>query len=407
MAISSSHIVNKLQQYRQEMKDELSSILHYWQEHTMDETNGGFWGKINNQNIPDVYAPKGVVLNARILWTFSAAYSFTQNKEHLQIAERAFFYLLTYFKDPEYGGVYWSVDYKGTRLENRKQIYGLSFVMYGMSEFYSATQNEAALRFAKELFITIEQHSFDAKQNGYFEAFARDWKSLNDLRLSLKDANASKTANTHLHIVEAYANLYKIWQNQTLKEKIENLLFLFDEYFINKQTNHLTLFFDDEWNEQPDVISYGHDIEAAWLLLQCAETIDNEQWILVYQQHAKSLADAASEGLNKDGGMWYEYEIQHKKIIKQKHWWPQAEAMIGYLNAYQITGDEKYLQHSLNGWKFVQKQILDTHNGEWFWGVDEAYQIMPNEDKAGFWKCPYHNARACMEVIKRIDKQNL
>ena len=399
-----ANLTNILSSYRQDMKEELNAILHYWQQHTMDENNGGFWGKINNQNIPDVYAPKGVVLNARILWTFSAAFIFTQKKEHLQIADRAFYYLLSHFRDAEYGGFYWSVDYKGSRLQTRKQIYGLSFVLYGMSEYYSASKNEVALGFAQELFDAIEQHSFDKDWNGYFEAFARDWKPEQDLRLSPKDANWSKTANTHLHIVEAYTNLYKIGQNQKVKERIENLLFLFDKYFINKQTHHLTLFFDDDWNEQPDVVSYGHDIEAAWLLLQCAEVIDSKHWIPVYQHHSKALADAASEGLDSDGGMWYEYDVQHNKIIKQKHWWVQAEAMIGYLNAYQITGDEKYLQHSISAWKFVQNQIVDKQNGEWFWGVDEEHQIMPDEDKAGFWKCPYHNSRACMEVMKRIEK---
>ncbi len=396
-------VTTLLSNYQQDLKEELSSILHYWQHHTIDKINGGFWGKINNQNIPDVYAPKGVVLNARILWSFAAAYNFTQNQTYLQTAERAFYYLLSHFRDLEHGGVYWSVDYKGSRLEDRKQIYGLSFVIYGMSEYYMASKNEAALGFAKELFYTIEQHSFDENRNGYYEAFARNWKPLQDLRLSPKDANASKTANTHLHIVEAYANLYKIGQNQTVKERIENLLFLFDNHFINKQTNHLLLFFDDDWNEQPDVVSYGHDIEAAWLLLQCAETIENKHWISVYQQHAKALTAAASEGLDKDGGMWYEYDLKHQKLIKQKHWWVQAEAMIDYINAYQITGDENHLQHSINAWKFVQKQILDKQNGEWFWGVDEAYQVMQGEDKAGFWKCPYHNSRACMEVIRRID----
>ncbi len=384
------------------MKVELSSILSYWQQYTTDTVNGGFYGKINNNNVPDITAAKGVVLHARILWTFAAAYNINRNKEHLAIAARAFQYLTTCFKDKEYGGVYWSVTAQGEMLESRKQIYGLAFTIYGAGEYYAATHNEEALRFAKELYNTIEQYSFDSTYNGYFEAFARDWRPAQDLRLSAKDANASKTMNTHLHIVEAYANLYKVWKDEALKERIENLLYLFDKYFIDKQTGHLALFFDAEWNEQPDVISYGHDIEAAWLLQQCAVITGSEHWITVYRQHAQTIADAASEGLDKDGGLWYEYEPAHKGLIRQKHWWPQAEAMIGYFNAWQLTGKDAYLQHSINAWKFTQQYLLDTTNGEWFWGVDDAYNIMRDEDKAGFWKCPYHNARACMEVIKRI-----
>ena len=403
MAMSSSQISQLLQQYQQEMKAELSSILQYWQQYAMDEINGGFWGKISNDNIADKTAAKGVVLNARILWTFSAAYSFTNNGDYLQTAVRAYDYINHYFRDKQFGGVYWSVDYKGKKLDARKQMYGLAFTLYGMCEYYSAIKSEDALPFAKELYQTIEQYSFDKMNNGYVEAFTEDWKAVQDLRLSLKDANGSKTANTHLHIIEAYANLYKVWQDEVLKKRIENLLYLFDSYFISKQNKHLILFFDDNWNEQPDVISYGHDIEAAWLLLQCAETIDNKHWIKTYRQYAQTIAKSASEGLDADGGLWYELDVQYNHLIKQKHWWPQAEAMIGYLNAYQITKNETYLQQSFNAWRFTQNHLLDKQNGEWFWGVDAAYNIMPNEDKAGFWKCPYHNARACLEVIKRID----
>lgn len=385
------------------MKAELDAILQYWQQHTIDNINGGFYGKVNNENIADENAAKGVVLHARILWTFSAACKMTGNKSHLQIAERAFDYLLSFFRDHEYGGVYWSVTDKGKMEESRKQMYGLAFTMYGISEYHTASQNEEALAFAKDLFAILEEYSFDNENNGYYEALTRNWQPLNDVRLSLKDANAGKTANTHLHIIEAYTNLYKVWEEGELKQKIENLLYLFDNYFISKETNHFVLFFNDEWKEQPDVISYGHDIEAAWLLLQCAEIIQSKEWIPVYRKHAKAIADAASEGLDADGGLWYEYDPQHNHLIKQKHWWPQAEAMIGFLNAYQLSGKESDLEKSLRAWRFTQNYILDKENGEWFWGVDETYKVMPGEDKAGFWKCPYHNARACMEVIKRID----
>ena len=403
--ISANDINTSLLSYRQEMQAELNAILQYWQQHTIDNVNGGFKGKVNNENIADEKAAKGVVLHARILWTFSAACIITHDESHLQTAQRAFDYLLSFFRDDEYGGVYWSVNYKGEAGENRKQIYGLAFTMYGMSEYYLASQNEEALSFAKNLFATIEQYSFDKENNGYYEAFARNWQPLDDVRLSSKDANAGKTMNTHLHIIEAYANLYKVWPDETLKQKIENLLYLFTEYFIDKRTYHLALFFDNEWNEQPDVISYGHDIEASWLLLQCADMVGNEEWISIYKKHAESIAEAASEGLDTDGGLWYEYEPKADHLIKQKHWWPQAEAMIGFLNAYEVSGKESYLEKSLAAWLFTQNYLLDKENGEWFWGVDDMYKVMPNEDKAGFWKCPYHNARACMEVMKRLQNK--
>lgn len=402
--ISATNTHNILLSYQQEMKTELYAILQYWQQHAIDNSNGGFWGKISNENITDEKAAKGAVLHARILWTFSAAYKITGDKSHLQTAHRAFNFIFSFFRDDEYGGVFWSVNSKGERLDSRKQFYGLAFTLYGMSEYYSATKNEAALAFSKHLFECIERYSFDEKNNGYYEALSRDWKPIADLRLSAKDVNTSKTMNTHLHIIEAYANLYKIWQDERLKKQIENLLYLFDEYFIDKQTHHFTLFFDDVWKEKPDVISYGHDIEASWLLLQCAQIIDNREWKSVYQKHAKAIADATLEGLDSDGGLWYEYDSKHNQLIKQKHWWPQAEAMIGFLNAYQVSGNELYLNKSLKTWLFTQTYILDKKNGEWFWGIDDAHKVMANEDKAGFWKCPYHNARACMEVMKRIDE---
>ncbi len=392
-----------LKVYTDELTTELSAILSYWKQHAVDETNGGFWGKVNNLNVHDDTADKGVVLTARILWTFSAAFQLTGETADLGMAERAFHYLDQHFRDNLYGGVYWSVNAKGTMRDSRKQIYGLAFAIYGLSEYYAASGNREALTFAKDLYQTIEQHSFDVENNGYYEAFARNWQPLQDLRLSAKDANASKTMNTHLHIIEAYSNLYKVWKNEELKQKIANLLALFHEHFIHKDSGHLALFFSDAWLQQPDVISYGHDIEAAWLLLQCAETTGSQHWIPVYRQYAISIASAASEGIDTDGGMWYEYDPARQQLIKEKHWWVQAEAMIGFMNAWQISGDEKYLRQSLRAWQFIKQHILDKENGEWFWGVDEHYQIMPGEDKAGFWKCPYHNARACMELISRTD----
>lgn len=393
----------KLQIFQQELKEELHNILEYWMQHAIDKKHGGFYGSIDNNNQPVSGAKKGIVLNARILWTFSAAYRLVNEKFLLTIADRAFDYITKKFIDRRYGGVYWSVDEKGNMPEGRKQIYGLAFCIYGISEYAAATNKKDVLDYAIQLYNLIEKYSFDPVCNGYLEAFSGEWGPLDDLRLSAKDANEKKTMNTHLHIIEAYAALYKVWPNENLKQRIENLLAVIDQYFINHETHHLRLFFNEQWNERADVISYGHDIEAGWLLLQCAEIISSENRVKMYQQHAVDLANAAMRGLDKDGGLWYEYEQNSKHLVKEKHWWPQAEAMIGFFNAYQLTKDETYLKHAVKSWNFIKSHLLDKMNGEWFWGVNKDYSIMQKQDKAGFWKCPYHNARACMEVIARIE----
>lgn len=392
----------QLAQYKTELEKELEQILHYWMSCTVDEENGGFIGRIGHDETIDSTAPKGSVLNSRILWSFSAAYNLTKKEQYLQIAERAFDYLVQHFFDKEFGGVYWTVDSTGAPLDTKKQIYALSFAIYGLSEYYRASGNEKAKALSIELYNDIVAHSYDQIHGGYIEALARDWKEMGDLRLSAKDANERKSMNTHLHVLEGFANLYRIWPNEGLKEKIKELILLFLNYFISTKSNHLILFFDDEWNPKSNTTSYGHDIEAAWLIQEAAELIQDKKLIEEVKKRSVLVADAAAKGLDKDGGLWYEYDADANHLVKQKHWWPQAEAMVGFFNTWQITGDEKYLDQSLRSWDFTKQYIRDRNNNEWVWGVYEDYSFMREEDKVGLWKCPYHNSRACIEIINRI-----
>lgn len=393
-----------LNAYRQELAAELDSILQFWMTCSPDEARGGFYGSVNHNNNSNATAAKGLVLNARILWTFSAAFNFTHEKKYLATAERAFRYLSDYFTDKEYGGMYWSVEADGYPLDTRKQVYGMAFYLYGLSEYFQAAGDPRLLQEAIQIFRLIEEKSFDAEQKGYYEAFARDWCHLPDMRLSEKDANEKKTMNTHLHVIEAYTNLYRYWPDALLRERIMQLLEVFEEHMIDRNTGHLLLFFDEEWNLRPDVVSYGHDIEAAWLLQHCAEIIGHISWQEKMKAHSLRITDAAIEGLDTDGGLWYEYNPLSQQLIKEKHWWPQAEAMVGFANAWQISGQEKYLQLSVNSWHFIKKYLRDNNKGEWVWGVTADYTVMDDKDKAGFWKCPYHNSRACMEMITRLQR---
>jgi len=392
-----------LRTYRKEMQQELENILEYWMNFAIDTQNGGFVGKVDHDNKIHAEAPKGSVLNCRILWTFSAAYQLTKKEQYLKVAERAFYYLTEYLIDKVYGGIYWTVTHKGQPLDTKKQIYALSFAVYGLSEFYHVSKNEKALELAKDIYGAIVKYSYDEKNGGYIEALTRQWKEINDLRLSAKDANEKKSMNTHLHVLEAFVNLYRVSPNELLKAQVKELIQVFADHIISKQSNHLVLFFDDEWNQRSNIVSYGHDIEAAWLIQEAVETTKDQPLWNVIKHRLLALVQAAAEGLDGDGGLWYEYDPSQNHLIKQKHSWPQAEAMIGFFNAWQNTSDEKYLNQSLKSWEFVKKHIHDKDGGEWYWGVYEDYSPMKKEDKVGVWKCPYHNSRACIEIINRIN----
>ena len=385
-----------------EMEKELHNILQYWQRFSVDYNHGGFVGRIDQDNQVHPTDPKGSVLNARILWSFSAAWQHTKNPDHLALASRAFEYIRTFLTDPESGGLYWSVDYQGTMLDGRKQIYAQAFGIYGMSEYYRVTKDERALELALHWCRLIEKFSRDTLRGGYIDAFARDWSYLGDKRLSAKDENASKTMNTHLHIVEAYANLYEVWPSQNLKTAIIHLLELFDEKIINRSNHHLGLFFTDDWEMDTGIISYGHDIEAGWLLQSCAESIHETASIQTARRNAERITVAAMEGLDEDGGLWYEFNTKTGEKIFEKHWWPQAEALIGFCNAYQLTGNPLCKKALINNWHFIQNHILDTRQGEWLWGVGRYGKKMAGQDKVGIWKCPYHNSRACLQLVKRL-----
>ncbi len=395
-------VSNQLNAYALALKTELQNILNYWMEFTPDKVNGGFVGKIDHDNRVDLLAPKGSVLNARILWSFSAAYNLNPLDEYLDTADRAYRYIADHFLDHDYGGVYWTVDAEGTPLDTKKQVYAVAFTIYAFSEYFIATGNEVVKDHAIALYRDLIKYSFDAGRGGYLEAFDRIWAPMDDLRLSDKDANEKKTMNTHLHVLEAFTTLYRIWPDEDLKNKITGLLNDFTGHLIDVETSHLILFFDEQWNPKSNLVSYGHDIEASWLLLEAAEAIGDEALTEAIKEIAVKMAEASLAGIDTDGALWYEYNPSSAHIIKEKHWWVQAEAMVGFFNAAQLSDDRRFLEASMGSWQFVKNRILDVNHGEWFWGIGEDDRVMINEDKAGLWKCPYHNSRACMEIIKRI-----
>ena len=385
-----------------QMQDVLTdNILRFWQQ-LQDNEQGGFYGRMTGKGDLIKEADKGAILTARILWTFSAAYRVLRKEAYLQLATHAKRFLIDRFYDKEFGGIYWSLNHKGEPVDTKKQIYALGFAIYGLSEYARATGDEEALNYAISLFNSIEEHSFDTEKNGYFEAFTRQWEEIADMRLSEKDQNERKTMNTHLHILEPYTNLYRVWKDKRLEKQLRNLILLFIEKILNRQSGHLELFFDDDWNSKYRMLSYGHDIEASWLIHEAAIELGDEALLKRVEPLVKHIAHAADEGLNSDGSLIYETIIDKHHTDRDLHWWVQAENIVGHLNLYQYFSDEEALKKAINCWEFVKNHLIDYTNGEWHWSIREDGTVNLDDDKAGFWKCPYHNGRMCLETIERF-----
>lgn len=382
------------------MAIELQHILDYWSKNSIDQINDGFIGERTQLNEIVPNASKGIILNSRILWSFSAASNHYKTDKYKAICERSYDYLETFFKDEIHGGVYWELNIEGTPTNKRKQVYAQAFMIYALSEYYLFSNNKDALDWAIEIYNLIEEYANDQKNKGYIEAFNENWSPIEDMRLSDKDTNVAKTMNTHLHVLEAYTNLYKVYKNKSLKKNLEDLIQLFFHKFLTSK-NHLNLFFDEEWNLKSNIVSYGHDIETAWLLIEAAKVIKNDELLSKTKKTAVLIAETfIKEGVDIDGGVYNEYNPTANKLDGDKHWWPQAEALVGLHYAYTITKDEKFLTVSTEILDFIKQHIVDYTNGEWFWRVDKNQKLYTTDYKMGMWKAPYHNSRACMILSK-------
>lgn len=390
--------------FSKSLKTELTeNILPFWMDNMLDP-RGGFYGRMDGRCTLEADAPKGAILNARILWTFASAYRVIGDPKYLETAVRAKEYILEHFVDKEFGGAYWSLNADGSVCDSKKQFYAIAFIVYGMSELYRASGDQQALDCAIELYKSIEEHSRDLQKAGYIEACTRDWQPIEDMRLSEKDRNDAKTMNTHLHILEGYTSLYRVWKDEGLGKALEDLIVVFLER-IDQPDGHLGLFFDEDWNLTSKMFSYGHDIEASWLLCEAAEVLGNEQLLQRVKAESTKMANAAADGFTDLGGMIYEYDPESGHADNDRHWWVQAESVVGFYNQFQLSGEEMWRERSILSWAFIHKYIV-APNGEWYWSAvpvgTNDFRSNTTDDRAGFWKCPYHNGRMCMEIIERV-----
>lgn len=416
---------------KREMQDVLeNNILRFWLDQMMDYEHGGFYGRMAHDGELHPEAEKGAILNARILWAFSAAFRVLKHPEYLEAATRAKDYIIEHFIDQEYGGVYWSVDCEGNPLDTKKQFYAIGFMIYGLTEYARSTGDREALDYALDLYDCIEEHAFDREHNGYIEACTREWGRIEDMRLSDLDANYPKSQNTHLHIIEPYTNLLRCLKEaqaqescdyvsaigsvlpvgisvppQTISEvegALRNLVDIFTEKILNKETNHLDLFFGMDWTRGAGHLeSYGHDIECSWLLHEAALVLGDQQVLNKVEPIVQAVAQASAKGLRPDGSLIHEANLDTGYVDDDLHWWVQAENVVGWYNIWQHFGDEEALNRAEKCWHYIKKQLIDYEHGEWYWSRHANGLLNTKDDKAGFWKCPYHNSRMCLEIIER------
>ena len=390
----------KLDLLRSELERELiERILPFWMTRVVDERNGGFLGYIDGSGVSRPDAPKGGVVNARILWTFSAAHRVIGDAAYRATADRALDYFRSRFIDTVYGGVRWMLDAHGKPTDERKYVYAQAFGIYALAEHHRATGDRQSLEHAIELYRLVERHAYDGRHGGYHEAFNREWELLEDVRLSEEDAAEPKSINTHLHVLEAYSNLYRVWPDTQLRQRLAMLVALFTGTIIPPDSGHVVSFFDNDWTPKSTVVSYGHDIEASWLLLEAAGVLgDNRLRERALRVALRVAATTLTEGLDPIGGV---YISGGPGADTDKEWWPQAEAIVGFVNAYQAGGRPEFLDAAATTWDFTKRHLLDMKNGEWHRRVSRDGAVRPGHEKVGPWKCPYHTSRACLEVMER------
>jgi len=396
-----SHFVGLQLEFRQE----LIAIADWWLNHTIDTEHGGFYGEVSADNTPVKNANKGIILNSRILWFFSEAAFEVDDLEYRKAAKRAYDFIVAFFFDKEHGGVYWELDAQGVAINTKKQVYAQAFTIYALNAYYKLTQDEQALARALDCFELLESKAIDCEHEGYLEAFTRTWNKLDDFRLSEKDLNFPKSQNTHLHILEAYTTLNQIHPTPSISAALRYNIELFDKYIIDKNTFHLRMFMDNDWKDFSPGYTYGHDIEASWLIAKGLESLnDDDLTRSLLPTIIKIVETTLTEGLGAYGQIIESYNFENKTKVQDSVWWVQAEALVGFLFAYSELKESKYLTAAENIWTFIRRYQIDKVNGEWFWFSNLDKPTTNPFYKVGFWKCPYHNGRAMIEATRYLNK---
>jgi mannobiose 2-epimerase len=380
---------------KKEIVDDLTNnVLAFWCKYA-PSPDGGFYGVLRYDGTPRENAPKGGILNARLLWTFSSAYRVLGDEKYRELADRAQRYFISNFIDKRYGGTYLSLKADGTPLDSTKMTYQNAFAIYGLAEHYRATGNLESLLAAIDIYRTLVAEAYDPVNGGFIEEYTRNW--------TMTPYPYPKTMNTNLHVLEALTGLYRVWRDPGLREIFKSEIDVMANKVLNRRTWHEQLYMSMDWKNLQEVDSYGHDIEFSWLLYEAAEVLDDEAVLADVANVAVQVADVQmKEGFDKHGGLMYEKSPENLRDTLE--WWPQAESVTGYINAWQLTGNKKYLATAKRSWNWIKSYMIDREYGEWYRDVNPDLTPQKEHNKADQWRCPYHNTRMGFEIIERFPK---
>lgn len=397
---------SKMQQiYDFALRDLTENLLPWWMKYTVDEEKGGFLGEVDNDNVPYPDADKFIVLNARLVWTFSAAYRVLGKPEYRMMADRAYTYFRDHFFDFENDGAHRNVDAWGKPVDSSRLVYGNAFAIYGLSEYFRATGCREALTLARRIVDSLEKHAYDREYKGYFETFTADWKHTPWVRGMNRVPSDEKTMNTHLHLLEAYTNLLRCEYTPFMQNKVREMLYFMVNRIVDRDIQHFYYYQDREWKPTSRVISFGHDIEGSWLMTEAAEVLGEEEAIRAVRDTCVQMARACfEEGLRPDGAMLTEKDVISGEPSRNLSWWEQNETVIGLTNLWQLTNDEKYLDGALRCVDFIDRHFIDHEKGGWFAILNEDGTKVLNDRKCAGFICPYHNTRMSLEIIERWRK---
>ena len=387
-------------EWRRQAKDHLTQkLLPFW-EKLRDEERGGFYGFMDSGLNLQKDAVKGCILNSRILWFFSNAYLSLGEEGLRTYADHAFDFLRDHCYDKKRGGVYWSLDFLGNVVDSTKHTYNQAFAVYALSSYYRAFGRAEALGLATSLVDTIEEKCFD--EYGYKEALDVNFVPVENDKLSENGVMADRTMNTLLHVLEAYTEYYLVTKEERVGSKLRWMLDVLADKIYNPKLHRQEVFFDNDMNSLIDLHSYGHDIETAWLCERTLQVLGDKTYVEKLTPVVRDLEAQIWKTAYKKHSL--ANECERGKVDERRIWWVQAETVVGFLNAWQKTGDVRYRDASLDVWNFIMEHLVDhREGGEWFYNVDENGAPELSQPIVEPWKCPYHNGRACMELMSRLD----